>query len=59
LAFVNSISGEQQPPFVKMTLILSQESKSLAPPLSVLDGLTPDDARQLVVAEDELATSRR
>ena len=27
--------------------------------MSLLDSLTPDDARQLVIAEDELATSRR
>merc|ERR1719193_2961001 len=34
-------------------------SKSLLPPLSILDHITPDDTRQLVIAEDELATSRR
>ena len=29
------------------------------PPPGILDELTPDDTRQLVLAEDELATSRR
>ena len=29
------------------------------PPSGILDELTPDDTRQLVLAEDELATSRR
>jgi len=29
------------------------------PPGSILDELTPDDTRQLILAEDELATSRR
>ena len=30
------------------------------PPVSgILDNLTPDDVRQLVVSEDELATSQR
>ena len=29
------------------------------PPPGILDDLTPDDTRQLVLAEDELATSRR
>jgi len=40
-------------------MFVLQESKGLLPPLSLLDSLTPDDARQLVIAEDELATSRR
>jgi len=35
------------------------ESKSLLPPMSILDHLNPDDTRQLIIAEDELATSRR
>lgn len=35
---------------------LSQET---VPPPGILDELTPDDTRQLVLAEDELATSRR
>ena len=29
------------------------------PPAGILDELSPDDTRQLVLAEDELATSRR
>jgi len=34
-------------------------SQDTVPPTGILDELTPDDTRQLVLAEDELATSRR
>jgi len=46
---------------LKHTSVLDavDSSKSLLPPLSILDHITPDDTRQLVIAEDELATSRR
>ena len=29
------------------------------PPMGILDNLTPDDCRQLVMSEDELSTSQR
>merc|ERR1719213_30801 len=37
----------------------SHISDSTLPPMGILDSLTPDDLRQLVVSEDELATSQR
>ena len=37
----------------------SLSSDSTVPPEGILDNLTPDDVRQLVVSEDELATSQR
>merc|ERR1719150_3022985 len=38
---------------------LASLSEDTIPPSGILDELTPDDTRQLVLAEDELATSRR
>merc|ERR1719397_2390051 len=38
---------------------LASLSQETVPPPGILDELTPDDTRQLVLAEDELATSRR
>merc|ERR1719495_2935566 len=38
---------------------LASLSEDTIPPSGMLDELTPDDTRQLVLAEDELATSRR
>jgi len=38
---------------------LASLSQDTIPPPGILDDLTPDDTRQLVLAEDELATSRR
>merc|ERR1719228_1082751 len=38
---------------------LAAAAGSSVPPQGILDHLTPDDVRHLVVAEDELATSRR
>jgi len=45
----------------KHELFLQQSncSDSSLPPMGILDNLTPDDLRQLVVSEDELATSHR
>ena len=43
---------------VKIQLYFEECKGSVAPP-SILDTLTPDDTRQLVISEDELATSRR
>merc|ERR1719397_1276532 len=45
----------------KQELYLQQSncSDSSLPPLGILDNLTPDDLRQLLVSEDELATSQR
>lgn len=40
-------------------LSTAASSGSTVPPPGILDHLTPDDTRHLVVAEDELATSRR
>lgn len=40
-------------------LNVAAASGSTVPPAGILDHLTPDDTRHLVVAEDELATSRR
>ena len=38
---------------------VTQSIAETVPPPGILDELTPDDTRQLVLAEDELATSRR
>jgi len=40
-------------------LAVAAASDSSLPPLGMLDHLTPDDLRQLVLSEDELATSQR
>jgi hypothetical protein len=40
-------------------LAVAASSDSSLPPLGLLDHLTPDDCRQLVLSEDELATSQR
>eukprot|EP00092_Neocalanus_flemingeri_P038130 GFUD01041502.1.p1 GENE.GFUD01041502.1~~GFUD01041502.1.p1 ORF type:complete len:823 (+),score=239.66 GFUD01041502.1:63-2531(+) len=40
-------------------LQVASSSDSSLPPMGLLDHLTPDDCRQLVLSEDELATSHR
>merc|ERR550519_665223 len=40
-------------------LSVAAASDTTVPPQGILDHLTPDDVRHLVVSEDELATSRR
>jgi len=40
-------------------LQVAASSEGTLPPMGVLDHLTPDDCRQLVLSEDELATSQR
>jgi len=40
-------------------LQIAAASESSLPPMGMLDHLTPDDCRQLVLSEDELATSQR
>lgn len=40
-------------------LQVAAASESTLPPMGMLDHLTPDDCRQLVLSEDELATSQR
>ena len=54
--------AQNMPWFAKKMMPFPMVRLSIAdtvPPPGILDDLTPDDTRQLVLAEDELATSRR
>ena len=52
---ISKAEKNKQEMFVQRSL----SSDSTVPPEGILDNLTPDDVRQLVVSEDELATSQR
>jgi len=45
--------------FIGEFMSTSSTTGNYLPPMGLLDHLTPDDSRHLVVSEDELATSRR
>merc|ERR1719382_2132421 len=56
--YVKEISKLERIKHDKYNALVSLSQETVPPP-SILDDLTPDDTRQLVLAEDELATSRR
>merc|ERR1719361_2307951 len=56
--YVKEISKLERVKHDKYNALVSLSQETVPPP-GILDELTPDDTRQLVLAEDELATSRR
>jgi len=56
--YIKEISKAERSKQESFLQVAAAEESSL-PPMGMLDHLTPDDCRQLVLSEDELATSQR
>jgi len=56
--YIKEISKAERSKQESYLQVAAAEESSL-PPMGMLDHLTPDDCRQLVLSEDELATSQR